>query len=66
MTPSELAAADRARLEAGWIWFQRNPDHPDAEDFFNERWLPLLRRYEATYGMELEKIAHQQMALTPD
>jgi len=48
----ETQVALKLKLIAGWEWMKRNPHHPELDDFFNDRFMPLLAIYDASFGMD--------------
>jgi hypothetical protein len=47
---NEPQAAMKLKLITGWEWMKRNPTHPELDDFFNDRFMPLLAIYDASFG----------------
>jgi hypothetical protein len=47
--PEAQVAALVDHLEAGWVWLDGHPNHPEAEAFLT-RWIERLRQYERAYA----------------
>jgi hypothetical protein len=58
---SDLLREIQTKLEAGWEWMKRCPNDDRRNDFFNDKWLPMLVVYEAASEGMTEKQAAQRL-----